>query len=317
MSSHRNGIGLRIDLHGWRARLRQAFESLDRRTGGVLRILEWAVQRFNRMHAPEAAAGIAYYAVFSLFPLLLVLIWVVKYILFNAAAPSQVINLVVQVLPITRNLLDSYFGEILSHNTTIGIVGLAGLVWAASGVFLGLVHNINRAWPRARMHGFLRGRLVALGIIAILGLLLVLFVVSSTVVSLLPLLDLPISGGVQGTFFGGLLFDLMLWVLAFGVFFALYRWVPTTWVRYREAFWGALVATLAWELTTGLFTWYLSSPFARFEKLYGTLGSSVGLLAWIYLSAIITLFGAHVSAAVAQFTRDQTRIHVFEEESLP
>jgi membrane protein len=93
------------------------------------------------------------------------------------------------------------------------------------------------------------------------------------------------------------------WLVAFLIFLNLYRWLPNTPVRWAEAFWGAVFATIAWEATTLAFSWYLNSGLARFELLYGSLGTSVAFLLWVYLSATITLFGAHISAAIAQTTR--------------
>jgi membrane protein len=74
-------------------------------------------------------------------------------------------------------------------------------------------------------------------------------------------------------------------------------------VRWWEAFWGALVATLAGEIATRGFTWYLSSGIVQYELVYGSLGAIVALMLWIYIGGWIVLFGAHLSAAVARGRR--------------
>jgi membrane protein len=84
------------------------------------------------------------------------------------------------------------------------------------------------------------------------------------------------------------------------MFLALYRWTPSTEVRWKGAIAGALTAALAWELVKGGFTWYLRSGLVRYELVYGSLGTVAALLFWIYISSTITLFGAHLSAAVGR-----------------
>ncbi len=78
--------------------------------------------------------------------------------------------------------------------------------------------------------------------------------------------------------------------------------MPNTEVKRRAAFWGALVAALAWEVAANGLAWYLKSGLVQYELVYGSLGAVVALMFWIYLSSWITLFGAHLSAAIAQHT---------------
>jgi len=87
------------------------------------------------------------------------------------------------------------------------------------------------------------------------------------------------------------------------VFLGLYRWVPVSDVDWIEAFWGAIVATLGWEVTTRLFVWYLTSDWAQYEVMYGSLATIIILMFWIYIGSIITLFGAHLSATIAEQRR--------------
>jgi membrane protein len=186
-------------------------------------------------------------------------------------------------------------------------------------VFTTLARSINRAWPGARSRNFIQGRLLALGMIGAGILLLVLLVLARVAYELLGNYTLPVA--ITITPVERLLWAwstvLVPWLVAFIVFLLLYRWIPSVRVRWREAFWGAVFATTSWELTTSLFTWYLGSRFSTFDRLYGSLGAGVALLTWIYLSALITLFGAHLSAATAQATRlKDNPVQAQEETSL-
>jgi membrane protein len=78
-----------------------------------------------------------------------------------------------------------------------------------------------------------------------------------------------------------------------------YRWVPGTRVKGYEAFLGAVVAAVGWELAQGGFSWYLTSGLARYQLIYGSLGAVIAFMLWLYVTAVVVLYGAHLSAAVA------------------
>jgi membrane protein len=95
--------------------------------------------------------------------------------------------------------------------------------------------------------------------------------------------------------------------MIFLVFLTLYRWIPTLRVGWRSTFWGALLASLAWKAVTAGFSWYLGSSFGQYQLVYGSLGAIVAFLFLIYIISMITLFGAHLSAAIESW--ENKRIH--------
>ncbi len=88
--------------------------------------------------------------------------------------------------------------------------------------------------------------------------------------------------------------------LIFGVLVLLYRLIPAVRVRWGEAAVGAVAATIAFASVTSAFTWFLDSGFARYNIVYGSLGTFVALLTWVYLLALIVLFGAHLCASAGR-----------------
>lgn len=294
-----------MEQESFQNKFASAYDWANQRSRGVLEILQWAVRNYIQARAGEGAASIAYYALFSLFPLLLVLVSILGYLLVNVEAPDQVLEFITQVIPIARPYIQENLLNILEQRSSIGLIGLTILVLAASSVFMTLARNINRAWPGAPAHGYLRGRLLAIGMIGVISLLLILSVLVTTVLRLLDRFNVPFQGSYQiyDTLSWALVSTLLPWLLAFLIFLSLYKWVPNTNVKRSEAFWGALVATVGWELSALLFRWYFSSGLAQYELLYGSLGTIIGLMTWIFLSAAITLFGAHVSASVAAYHR--------------
>jgi len=244
----------------------------------------------------------AYYAMFSLFPLLLALVIAGSYFLERGVAYQEVVRLVSSAIPISRSLIEQNVRQVLELRGTVGLIGLVTLVWAATGVFTSFARNINRAWPEAEGRNFFEGRLVALAMIAVLGLLLVLSLVSTAALEVLPSLGIPwVSRNLIGherlwRAIGILvpaLFSLLL-------FLAMYRWVPSAEVAWSDALWGALVATLGWEIAKRAFAWYLDAGLASYRLVYGSLGTVIALMFWLYLSAWIALLGAHITAAAGQ-----------------
>jgi membrane protein len=292
-----------------RAKAKKGYTWLNTHTGGALNVLREAVERFGEAHASEAAASMAYYAIFSLFPLLLFLVAVGSSVLESQEAQQAIVDNITQILPTARRLIERNVQQVLELRGTVGVIGLIGLLWSATGVFTTLGHNINRAWSRAETRNFFRQRLVAISMVAGLLLLLALSLLSTTAVELLPRLQIPLAGGVS--IYDSLLWTvastLIPWIFTLLLFLSLYRWVPNTHVSWIAALWGAVPSTLGWHAITNGFAWYLNSGLARYELVYGSLGAVVALMFWIYLSSLITFFGAYVSAAVDRHRRRPTQ----------
>ncbi len=187
---------------------------------------------------------------FSLFPLLLVLVSVLGYLPIVEKAPQRVINFITQAIPISRTLISDTLSQVLENRSASGLIGLIGLAWSASGVFTTLARNINRAWPRAKMMNFWESRIIALIIIGLLGILLIATVLVNTLTSILPGINWRLQLNLPLINSAALFSEIVSWVMAFLVFTSLYRWVPTTHVRWRNALWGAAAATLAWEIAS-------------------------------------------------------------------
>jgi membrane protein len=243
----------------------------------------------------------AYYTLFSLFPLLLALVAGGSYLLDRQQVFQQVVDLVSNAFPISRSLIEENLRQVLEVRGAVGIFGLVVALWSASGVFAILTRNINRAWTDGQLRGFLQSRLVALGMVGVLAVLLVVSLLLSTALNLLSSFQIPLVNLQQlyGTPLWTILTDLVPWLFIFFLFLALYRWVPSVEVKWAAAFWAALVVAVAWELAANAFAWYVGSGLARYRIVYGSLGTVVALMFWIYLSSWIIIFGAHLSAAIA------------------
>lgn len=289
-----------------RTTIQSVHQRVNHRSGGVVDIILTAGKSFDEQHGAEAAASISYYSLFSMFPLLLFLVSILGFFINKIGAPIEIAELITQAIPISRDLVYNNLIQILNARNLGGIIGIIGLMWAASSVFITVSRNINRAWSDASVRNVIQNRLVAFTMIVILLVLTGGWIASTVLFSLVPKIVIPFFGEIDifQTQTWNYLSNLLPWSLAFLILLGLYFWIPNTQVKWKEAFWGALIASIALNLATRVFTWLMSSGLAAFDILYGSLGTALALLTWVYISALIILIGAHISSAIAQVKRE-------------
>ena len=176
-------------------------------------------------------------------------------------------------------------------------VGAAGAIWAASGAMNAVIKAVNRAYDRVETRAFWKTRLIAVILVALMGLVLA------------GLLLLIVFGGPLGTAIsdkaglGGafeLLWSILRWPIAFVailLFFSLvYYLAPNLDVRsWKWLTPGALVGSVMWLCLSGLFALYTSFS-DSYSKTYGALASGIVLLLWLNYSSFALLFGAELNS---------------------
>jgi membrane protein len=279
--------------------LKRRYKQADDLTDGALEIIRVTFERFAEERGSEAAASLAYYAFFSIFPMLLVFIVVGSFFVDTEVVQSQLLNMLQGVLPGAEDLVIQNINQVLRLRGAVTFLALISLIWSSTSVFNVLARNINRAFPRARLLDFFKGRVRGLFIFIGIALLLLLSLAASTLSGLIPAIEIPIDGiNLHETFIwqiGAFLVPVFFnWLM----FWALYQWVPTVTVSRKASFLGGLIAGVAWVLLNNAFTWYLSSGLSQYQLVYGSLGTIVALLFWVYLTATIVLIGAHLTASI-------------------
>lgn len=287
--------------------LKEFYHEVNHLSEDYFHIVKNAVRTFSEKQAGQASAGLAYYTLFSIFPLLLVFIAVGSYFLDREQVFATVTQFVQQALPISKQAINENLHEILEQRGTAGSVSVLILLWSASGMFTNLAHNVNLAWPRASRRNFLQSRLVGLWMILGLIGLIVLSLVLSWITARLPFMNIENAST----------FDVILlriisgfgsWLMIFLVFFTLYHRVPTLRGTWRATFWGALITSIAWKAITASFAWYVDLSFGQFQLIYGSLGAIMAFLLLIYIISLITLFGAHLSAAIDGWVKEKVKV---------
>ena len=292
-------MGIKNFIQQFIDRLRKIYRRLNQLSGGILGIIRRAFAGFSDQRGSEAAAGLAYYAFFSIFPMLLVFIVVGSFFIDRAVVQSRLLEILQGVIPGAQEVVVENIDRVLELRGTVTFIALISLVWSATSVFNILAININRAFPKADSLNFLTGRLRGLLMFVGLGLLMLLSFASSTLIGLVPSINIPLNGkALHETFLWRIVALSVPVLLNMLLFWGIYYWVPTTGVSRRASLIGGLIAGIAWQVLNRGFTWYLSSGLSKYRLVYGSLGTVVALLFWIYLTAMILLIGAHLTASI-------------------
>ncbi|MBD3348964.1 MAG: hypothetical protein GF400_07190, partial [Candidatus Eisenbacteria bacterium] len=115
-----------------------------RRAGSrVWAVAHVAARRAIEERAPEAAASVGFFAVFSFFPLLLILVAVSGFVLADTHTQDQILSSVLRFLPVSRELVSANMRTVLNARGAVGFIGAATLLWSATSAFTVLVNNLN------------------------------------------------------------------------------------------------------------------------------------------------------------------------------
>ena len=175
-------------------RLETLYARLDRRFGGRLSLLVRVALTYIQHDGPLMARSLAYYALFAVFPAILALIVVASAVLATGDARASVIELVTETMPIAADMVATNVEQLLQMRTTVGLVALLGLLWAASGVFSAIFQAVNRAWGVPQSGLALSSRLYGLAMMAIVGAFLLLTLAIDPLVSLARAWQVPLLG---------------------------------------------------------------------------------------------------------------------------
>jgi YihY family inner membrane protein len=249
-----------------------------------LSFLAAVIKKFGDDQAGQLAALIAYYGFVSLFPLLLVLVTVLGFVLQGDPGDQ-------------KRILDGALGQfplisdqLKLHSLTGSGVGLAigvlGSLLAGMGVTGATQNAFNRIWsvPFKHRPNFLQARLRGLGMLAILG---TLSIVSTTAAGFVGTSSHAAPAVVAGV--------LVAFVLNIALFMTAFKLLTAVEVSWRDLLPGVIVAAVFWQLLQHLGGFYVDHELKRTGPLYGVFALVLGLLAWLYLGAQLTIFAAEIN----------------------
>lgn len=261
------------------------------------RMISHAVHQFHENDLFTSAAAMSYFGLLTLFPALLLLLALSNRI----AAGNEMIQHIVQVYPGSSKFLHDTLHSLSGIGTEVMITCGVIVLWAGSWVFSVVERALNRIWgttPRT----FLHGRALTLGMIGIVGLLLSVSVLATSVLVALQ----EIAGRLSprqlenyrllasvGSLFWQVVFALFSLLVTFALFALVYRFMPNAHVKLRDTIPGAVIAGLLWEGAKYLFAWSLN--YFHYDQIYGSVGAVVAVLTWGYVSSLVLLFGAQLT----------------------
>lgn len=250
------------------------------------------------------AASIAYYALLSFFPFLLLVISILGSMTAAEADRLTVLTFVFRYFPTQVDFVTTQLDAFRQTRLQVGVAGALALIWASLGVFGAITSAVNEAWGVEKQRSFWRHRmvsflmLVAGGGVMIVGLLLV----SAVKVA-------------QASWFGVLLTRFtwlqalqtltltysatLLLVLAVGL---LYYFIPNAKTRFRDVWVGAVLTGLLWRLAFDGFSWYVRHN-GQLTLIHGSIATVVVFLLWLYVCSVILIYGVEFTAAYARLRR--------------
>lgn len=259
-------------------------------------MIKRSFQEWIKDEAPRLAAALAFYTVFSIAPLLVIIIGVAGFVVGEQAVHGKIVFQI-------KGLIGAQGAEIIQTaiastqkggtNLQATIVGFITLLIGASGVFAELHADLNKMWnvkpkPKQGILFFFKTRFLSLGIVIVIGFLLLVSLIISAALS----------------YFGNYItnlnkdFYVILWIanyiVSFGVitilFAAIYKYLPDANIRWYDAWVGASVTTLLFLIGKFLISFYLAK--SSIASSFGAAGSLILMLLWIYYSSQILFFGA-------------------------
>ncbi len=260
-----------------------------------------SIQEFGADRCTHMAAAISYYALFSLFPLLIFMVSIFGIFLQSSSLQEDLIDKVLEFIPLTsgegRNEVKDAIDAIAGISIPLSIVGLLGLAWSASALFGAIRTSLNIAWDIETSRHFVKQKLLDLGMVAGVGVFFLLSIGTTALLRTTQEASSDILGPLSSNtaVFWRTIPYLMPAIFSFGAFIVLYRFVPNTPTKIRDVWPGALIAAISFEIIKNGFSFYLAN-FGRYDVIYGSLGAVVALLFWMYLSAVVLLFGAEVAS---------------------
>ena len=273
------------------------------RTAGA--VVWRALIKYDETDGEQRSASFAYYAFFALFPLIVLLITVgTTFFGSREIAATQITAQIQHYIPGVEGDAASNISKVVNgvvrSRRSAGFIALIVLAWSALRFFQALVRGVNRAWGTKEI-AWWHLPIKNLFMTAILASALLLGTVAPTVVNQVEYYYWLHSSEVGLEFdavkhwFNFIRFLVPPCVLFYG-FLMFYKFAPRRKTTFREVWMAALFATLGLDLLQRLFILYAKN-IGNFNALYGTFGSVVALLMWIYLSGSIIILGGCIAAA--------------------
>ena len=249
------------------------------------------------------ASSIAYYALLSLFPFFLLVLSILASVTTNDSDRAAVLRFVLRYFPTHFDFINTQLQSMQQAGFRLGVFGSILMVWAAMGVFSAIGSAVNHAWGVDKQPSYLKHKLMAFTMLvtASLLLLIALLLISAinvaearwfaVVIARAPSLLVLQSWAIKSA-------STIIFIVLVGLVF---YFVPNAAVRFRDVWVGAVLTGLLWRVALAGFSRYVRD-LSHFS-IHGSIAAVVVFLVWVYISAVILLYGVEVTAAYARLRR--------------
>jgi len=250
------------------------------------------------------AASIAYYALLSLFPFFMLALALLGRMANDVHDRTAVLEFVLRYFPSQFDFITAQLDAFDRNAVSIGVAGTIALVWGSLGFFGAISTAVNYAWGVEKQRSFWKHKLFSFLMLIVAGLILI---VAMMLVSAAQVVGATWFAGVLAHFPGLAVLrsftiryaTTLLFILVVGF---VYYFVPNAKVRFRDVWIGAVVTGLLWKGALEAFSWYMRDM-SRFTRVNGSIAAVVVFLLWVYVQAVILLYGVEFTAAYARLRR--------------
>ena len=260
----------------------------------------------NRLLA--VAAGVVFYSLLAIFPAVAAFVSLYG-LIADASTIDAHLSLAAGILPSGAvDILHEQITRLTAKGDNLGlgfITGLAVALWSANAGMKAIIDALNVVYDEKEKRGFVKLNLVSL-LFTVVGILSLMIALAAVVIA-------PIIFSVIGlSSLVSLAFVVVRWplllVLATVALAAIYRYGPSR----REARWqwlsvGSVAAAIGWLIGSVLFSWYIAH-FGAYNATYGSLGAAVGMMMWMWISAIVILLGGELNAEIEHQTAHDSTV---------
>ena len=249
------------------------------------------------------ASSIAYYSLLSMFPFFLLLLSILGEVASSETDRLAVLRFVFIYFPRQFEFVQDQLKQWESTRVQLGVAGSILMIWASMGVFGAITSAVNHAWGVDRQPSYFKHKMISFVMLVMASLLLIVALLLVSAISVVEAQWFwPVVASnaallvLQG--FAVKWASTIAFILVVGLIF---YFVPNAKVRFRDVWVGAVVTGLAWRGALAGFSWYVRDM-SRFS-VHGSIAAVVVFLVWIYISAVILLYGVEVTAANARLRR--------------
>lgn len=286
---------MRIRFQLYAQRIRNWWNHRSKVTRSFAEHLVAAFRNFSQQ-GTSRAASLSYYAIFSIFPLTLLIAVLINQLLGPTVAQEQIARGLSFFLPEdTVGLIRDNVVDALEQGGGFTLVAVIGLAWSGLGLFSNLSNSLEEIFRASKPRNLWQSRVIAVAMAIILMVLIILSFITSGVLRLLDsLLNDSSSPWLSiGSFFLPLAVNMLIFVLMF-------RYIPRRVVHWEVIWPVAILGSAGWELAKYLFVWYLNN-FGNYAVVYGSIAIVIVLLLATYLTATVVILSAEICARMNEW----------------